>query len=365
MVSSKRKSKPRINRSNHQRPGGETQDRSNRIAEIRPPSKRARAETHDLLCRHIREGLSFFKLSERGFDTINQAVQAFVRDLNRLKRKLNDVHNLLMAVVIANVVERFESSLHIQAQLDRAVNDLVQELIQEISLRVSQPKSRLKTELTQGSLCRLVSVLTEDLERAIELMAEEILNALEVCVQRELIGRIEWVGKTCCRFNFYKHVVIQKHVAGERESVPLSSHWEDDRLAEAEYVRHLQGVHERQRQLHQIELMDARRYKFPPESYPLPPQVRGLLDCVAPWLRPLIRYVDGTQILASMDQKELGRKEWTAIDIERVRYRPDPAITLFDYVLTGWTDTEQREAVRLQRQKEAESKMFREAFRIR
>ena len=194
-----------------------------------------------------------------------------------------------------------------------------------------------------------VPVLQEDLDRGLFAIAARFAKALETAVERQLFGRVEWRGRSVCRFLFYKDVIIQTGVTSTGAILPDTVRFSSESgHREVDYHRQISGVHEYRKALHCYQLLDAKRNPFPGPEMPLPPKARGILDATPVWLRPLVEYVSGTQFRERILARDTVQKTWTETETERVTFKGDPAITIFDYILTGWTDAEQKEAVRQQ-----------------
>ena len=315
-----------------------------------PPISQTAIETAILaLVRAMLPELKFFSRARCGFSSRKDAVSTYIRDERRLFRLQRDLHNLLLAALTSNVIGRSEGPDRHEARLEQAVIERICELLTQIPFRPEPIQSHLHVELTEEPLRHLVTILREDLERGLKTIATRFIKALERAIEYQLFGRIERVGRSGCRLLFFKDVIIQTGVTSTGaiafDTIRFSP---ESGLREAEYHRQIRGVHEYRKALHSYELMDVKCYSFPGPEVPLPPQVSTLLDSIAPWLRPLIKYVTGTQIRARVLERDTVQKEWSETQVERVTYKGDPAITLFDYILTGWTDSEQKAAVRQQ-----------------
>jgi hypothetical protein len=309
------------------------------------------------LAKVMRAQLPFFRRAARGFASHRMAVREYVRATSRINYLQRDLLDMLVASLIANVDGRHAGEKRHVALLQQNVQEKVRQLAKQLPFHPAPIATRLNVELTQQPLDQLVWALQEDLIAGLVTVATRYLNALETAWQRKLLGRIDWVGPSGCNLTFFKWAIIQADVQEVRGAAPVTvGAVQENGLADHYYLRQMRGVHEHREALHLYGLMNAKAYKFPPPEHPVPTNVRTCLDAIAPWLRPLIRYVDGTQIKALVVERDVQRQQWQDVQIDRVQerpvYRPDPAITFLDFVLTGWTDAEQRQAVREHRQQQ-------------
>ena len=175
-------------------------------------------------------------------------------------------------------------------------------------------------------------------QKNLESIEEQFLRDLESAADGNRIGRIEWLGDRCCRFNYF----------------------------DTERSRSLTRIRTRTMN-HTHDLINARRVRLPANSVRKPQRCSEIIRAMPLWMQRHSYIVVGTQIAANIEQVAEADEpnelvlaaQWLGRKIEQSRERAaraaakvasatsrfmkttlwivhDPGLVIADYVLFGW-----------------------------
>ncbi len=175
---------------------------------------------------------------------------------------------------------------------------------------------------------------------------------LQRMVDLELFGLVEWLPKQCCRYHFFRRVVIQG--TAEHTGTIIETMTSDEAGARARgFGRRVIGnrrttsthsiKHEIRFARHQHELINAVRTSIRNSTVIMPPQIVRLVESIPEWLYPFVEVIDGHIVRELIIERDVSVEDWTQVD---VRDEPildlDPGIVIGPYVLSGWGSVEIR-----------------------
>jgi hypothetical protein len=186
------------------------------------------------------------------------------------------------------------------------------------------------------------SALLDGIRGTIHTLVKKFVQGLDCLVEMEQVGLIEWIQDDGCRFHFYKNVIEEtngdvrettREDVTDRGSVrerKKTTRTERDYVRSRRHARHVHDVVCAQNLL----LNSSRDLK-------MPPRVRKLLDSSPDYVKPFMRVVTGTEVRRLMIERDLATETLTESEesvtvAEEIMYRPDPAVVIGHYVLTGW-----------------------------
>lgn len=244
--------------------------------------------------------------------------------------------------------DTFTCNVEVRAEwtTDRRKFELMQAVVEEWNHKLPKflfERPRLLTlDLHKRPEFVVRAALLDGLRGTIHTLVKKFVQGLDCLVEMEQVGLIEWVQDDGCRFHFYRNVI--EETPGEvresaREEVtdrgPVrerkrTARTERDFVRTRRHARHVHDV-----VCAQNLLLSAAH------DLPMPPRVRKLLDDAPTYLKPFMRVVTGTEVRRLKIERDLATETLTEAEesvtvSEEILYRPDPAVVIGHYVLTGW-----------------------------
>jgi hypothetical protein len=173
-----------------------------------------------------------------------------------------------------------------------------------------------------------VSVLAPRMEEAfrgaVKARAAETVRVLDSLRAAELVGGLTWYCPGVARYHSYAWRLTDHAAAARSFTQGVSVVTEQDVRRD---FTHTLLTHD---------LIDATSTPVAAYRGRVPKRVTRLLHKTPPWILPLLRVVDGTEVARGMFESLVGSQTRT----ERNVMALDPALTLFDFVLTAWDESE-------------------------
>jgi hypothetical protein len=302
------------------------EERSEPITEIPP-------QFHSIPLEIFR-GLPFTTAPNGGTDVKYQWYEVYHKSMDAIGRMYEELGIFLESIFVTNV----------EARTDWMANRRKQELMREKAkewqawipkLNLTKP-AVIRLDLDKSANFIIRQTLEQSLHEACEQLILRAVEALDFMVGMEMVGLLQWHGDRACKYHHFRHVVIE-HKADQR----LLTHTTDGPTLQTVRRRietDVEHTHRRARHIH--ELVDAKNHALP-TSVPMPARVRTLAEGIPTWLRSLGRVVTGTEVFRRIIERDVRVEKKTEVEEHtEVFYKPDPALCLGFYVLTGWNDDE-------------------------
>jgi hypothetical protein len=321
-----------------------------------PPQNRIRQlqrqplddELPKLLSQAISQRLAWHALSPWSLPARETVATAYIDSLKTLNEFYHDVRTVICEACRANLEFRAdENATHVEAR-DKILGGKLEEMMTQAFAAWLPAKNSLTASLLSNSPDAFIGQLDASLSEEVDRFSRQFLELLERMVDLELFGLVEWLPKQCCRYHFFRRVVIQ---GPEVRTQSTNETFVDDseessppgiignrRTTSTRTVRH-----EIRFARHQHELINAVRTSIRNSTVIMPPPIVRLVNSIPSWLYPFFEVIDGQIVRELIIERDVSVEDWTQVD---VRDEPiidiDPGIVIGPFVLSGWGSMEIR-----------------------
>lgn len=329
----------------------------------------ADADLPQLLGEAIWKRLPWISFRAEGADRA-AIIEAYIQSLGELERCRAEVGELLRAACAANIEFRQAVGETHGAARDEALQKKLDEMLAQVSSHWVPIRNVADAQLASQATDVLGDAFQTALESAVVEFAEQFFDMLARLVDRQLFGLVEWLPNHCCRYHFFRQVLIQ-----ENNGV-VSTSWDDtyfenptDRnlwtgervVGRRSHRDVLHGKHFHRLARHQHDVMNSVRTAVGNSRVIMPPAVVRLIKAIPAWLLPLVQVIDGEIFRERIVEKDTRVEDWSQVT---VRDEPivgcEPGVIIGPYVLTGWGPREvEAELQRRQRADEATTSLAR------
>jgi hypothetical protein len=270
--------------------------------------------------------------------------QAYVGSLEELARFRADVDQLVRATCRASIEFRQASGKTHGKSRDTAMQKKLDQLVKRASRAWSSPVNVLDAQLVSQSTSTLRGRLDEALRQATGAFASQLFEHLAHLVDNKLAGLVEWLPNNCCRYHFFKEVLIQHYEgssrtvreeaveSGERDPV-TGRRLVGRRLTEDTH----QGHHVHRHARHEHHVMNAFRTTLGNSRVVVPPNVERLIRSIPEWLYPQVEMIDGDIFRERVIEQDYCQEAWQEVRVkDEPIYGCEPGVIIGPYVLTGW-----------------------------
>ena len=272
---------------------------------------------------------------------------AYISSLKTLNECYDEIRNVVLEACRANLEFRANDNneTHTEAR-DAILEGKLNEMMTQAFATWLPAKNSLTASLMSNSPDAFVRQLEAFLSEEVDRFSRQFLELLERMVDRELFGLVEWLPKQCCRYHFFRRVVIQ---GPEVRTQSINDSFADDsdpssgqRIIGNRRTTSTRTVkHEIRFARHQHELINAVRTSIGNSTVIMPPPIVRLVDSIPEWLYPFVEVIDGQIVRELIIERDVSVEDWTQVD---VRDEPiidiDPGIVIGPYVLSGWGSME-------------------------
>lgn len=300
------------------------------------------------LSQAIFQRLAWHELSPLSSPARETVATAYINSLKTLNEFYHDVRTVICEACLANLEFRAdENATHVEAR-DKILSDKLEEMMTQAFAAWLPAKNALTASLLSNSPDTFIGQLEASLSEEVDRFSQQFVELLERMVDLELFGLVEWLPKQCCRYHFFRRVVIQ---GPEVRTQSINESFADNsdassgqriignrRTTSTRTVRH-----EIRFARHQHELINAVRTSIRNSTVIMPPPIVQLVESVPSWLYPFVEVIDGQIVRELIIERDISVEDWTQVD---VRDEPiidiDPGIVIGPYVLSGWGSMEIR-----------------------
>lgn len=227
-------------------------------------------------------------------------VGAYVNSLKQLAGFQKDIENLVFEVCRANLEFRQGAGeTHAEAR-DAILKAKLDEMTDQAFSGWMPAKNIVSADILSKSPDVYVTQLDASLTNEAGNFSRQLFEMLQRMVDLELFGLVEWLPKQCCRYHFFRRVVIQG--AGEHTDTITETMTSDEAGARG-FARRVIGnrrttsthiiKHEIRFARHQHELINAVRTSIRNSTVIMPPQIVRLVESIPEWLYPFVEVIDG------------------------------------------------------------------------
>ena len=311
------------------------------------------------LAQSISQQLAWRKIQIAATPDRETVVGAYVNSLKQLSVYRIDVERLVFEACRANLEFRQGTSeIHTEAK-DAILKSKLDQMMAQAFVAWTPPKNIVNADLLSHPLDYYLPQLGTSLSNEVANFSQQMFDMLKHTVDLELFGLVEWMPKQCCRYHFFRRVVIQGAAETNQASTDTFTDANDGsfdtdrgrRVVGNRRTTATQSVkHEIRFARHQHELINAVRTSIRNSTVIMPPQIVRLVQSIPEWLYPYVEVIDGQIVRELIVERDLAVEDWTKVN---VRDEPiidvDPGIVIGPYVLSGWGSVEiRKERERLQ-----------------
>ena len=273
-------------------------------------------------------------------DEMNSIVRTYDTDRQLIANWRGEIRTLFAAVAEASFELRATSDSS-KPEMQRIICAQQENSKEKFAFPISPPDKTLSAELLLNSAATVQRELVQELRDRLNGLATDLFSTLDRLVNERAIGLIEWLGDSLCRFHFFRDVVIHDSQTIASEAYAVIRDSKSGRLmTQVSEVRNQSGSNTFRISRHEHELMNAVTETIDDSSLIIPETVQLVLDSIPDWLVPMSRIVSGDCVRERIIERDLRTEEWQSTDTEVVRVYFDPAVTIGDYVLVGWSEAD-------------------------
>jgi len=279
-------------------------------------------------------------------------VSAYVNSLKQLAVYRNDVEMLVLEAWRANLEFRQSAGETHEEAREAVLSGKLEETMAQAFLDWMPAKNIVTAALLSQPHEDYTAQLSSSLSDEVTHFSRQLFEMMQRMVDLELFGLVEWLPKQCCRYHFFRRVVIQGatelHEA-VTETLPDDEDPDVDRHVGRRVIGHRRTTstqsikHEIRFARHQHELINAVRTSIRNSTVVMPPQIVRLIESIPEWLYPFVEVIDGQIVRELIIERDVSIEDWTQVD---VRDEPiidvDPGIVIGPFVLSGWGSVEIR-----------------------
>lgn len=304
----------------------------------------------DLLSKAIWQRLSWPAVQSTENPDRESLVAAYIKSLQQLDVLRDDVQRVFREACRANLEFQQETGDTRTEARDAILNTKLNEMIEQASCDWDRAKNIVGAALLAQPPNVYRQKLDAALEHEVANFAKQLFEFLARLVDRELCGLVEWFPNNCCRYHFFRRVVIQD--VGETKRVNSTVWGSSNGRGESQpfvvgsqrTTSTTKGTHEVRHARHEHEVISAVRTSIGNSSVVMPPQILRLVEAIPEWLYPFVEVIDGHIVRERIVAKTVSVEDWAKVEIhDEPIYGIDPAIVIGPFVLSGWGSVEVRQ----------------------
>lgn len=280
----------------------------------------------------------------------DEIYDAYARDLTLLKSAIADCDECVRAAVRASVITGGDK----RTAEERAVKtwEFLQGAIPPVG---ATQLIRLSHIRAAKPAPELLDALKEDFGFAVERVMKHLAGWLQVLVEEELVGLVEWTADLdVCRYHFFRHEVTERVLGRERREEHVFD--PAKRLGERNERRVVEErriLREQFRERHVHHIVRAKLHRLGEYPEPVPAHVAEFLDAVPDLFRQHLHIVDGTITMEEVLRRRIGASEEVEVEVIET-YKYSPGVIFGPFNLIGWSADDLRGKIVLYRdQREA------------
>jgi len=299
----------------------------------------------DLIADKIRSRLAWKEIGENTAAT-RPLVEAYVASLLQLERFRGDVDDLVRASCQANLEFRQQLGDTYESARDEVIQTSLDEMLKQAASNWLPARNVIDARLVSRPVAEVRQRLEQALDNAVREFCSQFFELLARCVDRELMGLVEWLPNNCCSYHFFKRVVIQENEGSSRQvrETQFQRVTERDRATGRQIIGKRtieetrgQGRHYHRCARHQHDVMNAIHTTIGNSKVAMPPPVVRLCESVPDWLAPFVQVIDGTIFRERIVERDMGVASWKDVQShDEPIIGCEPGIIIGHFVLTGW-----------------------------
>lgn len=273
-------------------------------------------------------------------------ITAYIDSLKQIDHCREQVEELVEAACRANIEFRQALGQTNVIARDQALEEQLEKVVEEAELQWLPTRNVATGELMSRPADVYRQRLNAALEQATQEFAKELMQLFARLVDRQLFGLVEWLPNHCCRYHFFRQVVIQentgefRHVLSEElfnESLSSTAQARETTFGRRSIERGQQGKHHFRLARHEHEVINAVRTSVGNSTVVMPPGVVDLVKAIPEWLYPFVEVIDGDIIRERIIERDTGVTDWKQSEVfDEPIFGCEPGVIIGPYVLSGW-----------------------------
>lgn len=309
------------------------QNKSNRIRKLQ--TNPTEDSIPDRIASAISERLTWNRNKNGRVLNTDVLAAEYVESLKQLKTFRDEVQQVFQEACRANLEFRQESGeTHVEAR-DAVLSKRLSEMMSEASQDWTPPENIASAELFSLPIDRCQQRIDESLSIEVSKFGRQLLEQLAKLVDKKLCGLVEWLPNNCCRYHFFRRVVLQGDAVRSSDidfltddESPNSIRRTTNKVSVQHQIRHAR---------HEHELINTVRTSIGNSTVVMPPQIVRLVENIPEWLYPFVEVIDGQIIRERIIERDISVEDWTQVQVrDEPVIGPDPGIIIGPYVLSGW-----------------------------
>lgn len=300
-------------------------------------------------------------------------VEAYVGSVAELDQCRNQVVEMIRAACEANIEFRQATGETYAAGRDAALRTKLDAMLKSAIPLVEPIRNVADATNVSQPVESLRATFQAALETAVDELVRKFFAMLATFVDRKLFGLVEWLPNQCCRYHFFRQVIVQENDGQfvETREVLFDDPPEGDSesgnliIGRRTHRSGVRGRHFHRLARHRHDLMNTVRTTIGNSRVLMPPPVERLIAAVPDWLRPLVRIIDGEIFRERIIEQDLKTEDWADVSVSHEKitrsggstavrdesigfldesiashdestFGPDPGVAIGPYVLVGW-----------------------------
>ena len=192
-------------------------------------------------------------------------------------------------------------------------------------------------------------VLAGALDETLQKLFDTFKQCLVRLRNKNIVGTVNWYREDVCKYDFYRSRRLERKTGEkiERHTEKQNTHfgltWSTFAVKTRTQEFGTFDIHEH----HEHQLFNAARHQLPACTVSRPSFVSTFVSKIPDWMAPHIFIVEGDMLRDTVDDCEYKVSTRKEVDVTReflhynravtVGYQRSPAVTIADFVLTGWS----------------------------
>lgn len=279
-------------------------------------------------------------------------VEAYTKSLTQIIQFRADVERIVRYACLANLdFRQAMGETNVMAR-NEALDAKLQEMLAEAASHWPVVENVLEVKLVSRRETTLRERLHESLTKAVAEFSLHFFELLARLVDRRMFGLVEWWPNHCCKYHFFKRVVVQENHGTTQQVtetrfddlVDTDLDFSNRVVGRRTTIETKKGRHVHLFARHEHSVINAVRTSIGNSKVVMPPAVQELVRQIPEWLRPLATVIDGTIFKELIIEQPVGAEDFTQVTVrDDPIYGCEPAVTIGKYVLTGWGPREVRQ----------------------
>jgi hypothetical protein len=276
--------------------------------------------------------------------TRDNVIEAYRADITLLGERVGALEKCVLLAIRCSIFPRHRANqLARRDDFQKEADRLWQEIQQEVPSMGRQSLLRLDSDLAAKQPVHILDTLQRQFKASVRRIPQLFACWLQLLVEKELIGLIEWTDVDVGRYHYFKRArqedTLREHVVSDSVEHDPSQLFGSRNIYRTVIDKTARIRHFSERHVHHI--VRSRADSLEEYSQKVPSYVADLIDGLPAFMRPLCEIVSG-----DITHEEIVR--WTAKDeVSIIRdesvWKGSPALALGGiFALAGWSSDDMR-----------------------